>query len=108
MADTTLRPCAYHVIRYVPNLVRDEWINVGILLVDPASNRIRRRLIEEPEEFARVRRLHPGADQELLRRLAGEFEAQLANGDASSGLARLENTLSNAIQLSPKTGVLTE
>ena len=76
--DSTCRPFAYHVVRYTPNLVRDEWINIGILLFDPASGRVVRRLMEEPGEFARVRRLHPAADEELLRRLPEEFESQLA------------------------------
>jgi hypothetical protein len=106
-SDVNLRPLAYHVVRYAPNLVRDEWINIGVLLIDPTSGRAMRRLIEEPEEFARVRRLHPAADQELLRRLPEEFDAQL-EGDAKAGLARLDRTLSNAVQLSPQKGLLAE
>lgn len=102
-----LRPFAYHVIRYAPNLIRDEWINIGVLLMDTANGRVVRRLMEEPEEFARVRRLHPAADQELLRRLPEEFDAQLEAG-AAAGLARLERTLSNAVQLSPQKGLLAE
>jgi hypothetical protein len=105
--EINLRPLAYQVVRYAPNLVRDEWINIGVLLTDPASGRMLRRLIEEPEEFARVRRLHPAADQDLLRRLPEEFEAQL-EGQAVAGLARLEQTLSNAIQISPQKGLLAE
>src|ERR1700692_4335228 len=105
-----LRACAYHVVRYLPNLVRDEWVNIGILLFDPANGRILRRLMEEPGEFARVRRLHPGADEDLLRRLPEELEAQLASGmppefvpgsegdNALGNLSRLEQTLSNAVQ----------
>jgi hypothetical protein len=124
--DGDLRPCAYHVVRYLPNLVRDEWVNIGILLFDPANGRILRRLMEEPGEFARVRRLHPGADEELLRRLPEEFEAQFAaplavqfamgppssaapaseGAGALGNLDRLEQTLSNAVQLSARKGLL--
>jgi Protein of unknown function (DUF3037) len=110
MPDTDLRPCGYHVIRYTPNLIRDEWVNIGVLLFDPASGRVLRRLIEEPGEFARVRRLHPAADEELLRRLADAFEAQFAGAgsQAMARLAELEQTLSNTIQLSPQKGLLAE
>lgn len=110
-----LRACAYHVVRYLPNLVRDEWVNIGILLFDPANGRILRRMMEEPGEFARVRRLHPGADEELLRRLPEEFDAQFAAGRSSAGpsnglaaanLERLAQTLSNAVQLSAQKGLL--
>jgi hypothetical protein len=105
-----LRPCAYHVVRYTPNLIRDEWVNIGILLFDPASGRLLQRLVEEPGEFARVRRLHPNADEELLRRLSDVFAPQSAAGEtnAASYIGRLEQTLSNTVQLSPQKGLLAE
>lgn len=104
----SLRPCAYHVVRYTPNLVRDEWVNIGILLFDPASGHVVQRLVEEPAELARVRRLHPTADEELLRRLPDDFASQsaAANGNAQRYVSALEQTLSNTIQLSPQKGLL--
>jgi len=106
----TLRPCAYHVVRYTPNLVRDEWVNIGILLFEPASGRLLQRMVEEPAEFARVRRLHPTADEELLRRLSEDFATQsaAAGGNAKTYIARLEQTLSNTVQLGPQKGLLAE
>jgi hypothetical protein len=100
-----LRACAYHVVRYTPNLVRDEWVNIGILLFDPASGRLLQRVVEEPSEFARVRRLQPTADEELLRRLS---ESAAAGGNAQAYIARLEQTLSTTVQLSPQKGLLAE
>ena len=110
MPEAALRPCAYHVIRYMPNLVRDEWVNIGILLFDPASGRMLRRVVEEPGEMARVRRLHPAADEALLRGLPEELDAQIAAPGATpeQQLARLEQTLSNAVQFSPRKGLLAE
>src|SRR2546428_14018273 len=100
-AQTTqeLRPCAYHVVRYTPNLVRDEWVNIGILLFDPASGRLLQRLLEEPAEFARVRRLHPAADEELLRRLADDFATQsaAAGGHGQGYLPRLGQKISATV-----------
>ena len=110
MPEDSLQPCAYHVLRYNPNLLRDEWVNIGVLIHDPKNGRARARFIEEEAEFARVRRLHAGADLALLRSLAADFEAQFEGQQA--GLAeffrKLEETLSNALQLSPQKGVLTE
>src|SRR5438067_1635702 len=109
MSQSTGRPLAYHVVRYTPNLVRDEWVNIGVLLFDPSSGRMVRRLMEEPGELARVRRLHPTADEALLRRLPEEFASQLGDpGRAQASLARLEQTLSNVVQLSPQKGLLAE
>jgi hypothetical protein len=54
-----------------------------------------------------VRRLHPNADEELLRALPGEFEARLGGPDEEvrTCLEKLAQTLSNAIQLGPEKGV---
>src|SRR3989442_3239822 len=77
MPDERLHACAYHVLRYNPNLVRDEWVNIGVLVHDRKSKRARARLIEEPVEFGRVRKLHANADLDLLRALASDFQTQL-------------------------------
>lgn len=114
--------CAYRILRYTPNLVRDEWVNIGVLVYHPASGERRLRVIEEEEEYARVRRLHPQADEALLRALRDELEERLANAAAlfpangqANGvgqaawlqlLEKWDNTLSNALQLAPQKGVL--
>jgi hypothetical protein len=66
----------YRIVRYAPNLVRDEWLNIGVLLFDPRTRERRLRLISETEEFARVRRLHPEADEALLRRVQEDLESR--------------------------------
>jgi len=107
--DADRIPCAYQVIRYIPNLLRDEWVNIGVVLFDRAGGQVLRRLLEETD-FDRLRRRYPQADGNLLRRLPEEFEVQFAgaNGQSLEQLARLSQTLSNAVQLSPQTGLLTE
>jgi hypothetical protein len=109
------KACAYRILRYTPDLVRDEWVNIGVLLYDPGSGERRLRLIEEQEEYNRVRRLHPQADETLLRALRDDledrFQSASANGsDGSSAhwqqlLGKWDDTLSNALQLAPQKGV---
>src|SRR5579885_1593924 len=105
------RACAYRVLRYAPNLVRDEWVNIGVLLFDPATGERRLRMIETHEELARVRRLHPRVDEELLRALRDDLEdrferaAETPQGDWKALLAKWDETLSNALQLAPQKGV---
>lgn len=92
----------YRILRYLPNLARDEWVNVGVLLQESSGARQAMRWIEEPSEFARVRRVHPDADEELLRGLAPEFDARL-RGSALEGTAylqKLEQNLSTTLQFS--------
>lgn len=107
------RNFAYRILRYAPNLVRDEWVNIGVLLFDPETGERRLRIIEEQEEFARLRRLHPAADEELLRRLRDDLEDRLQSapsvlpeGDWQRMLAKWDDTLSHALQLAPQKGLL--
>src|ERR1700737_2404923 len=110
------RACAYRILRYTPNLVRDEWVNIGVLLFDPGTGERRLRLIEDQDEYNRVRRLHPQADETLLRGLRDDLEDrfQSASANGSNGgsanwqrlLGKWDDTLSNALQLAPQKGVL--
>src|SRR5580700_1425922 len=116
MPEEYLQPCAYHVVRYQPNLIRDEWVNIGILLFIPAngagegfsSGRVRQRWLEEPADLVRLRRLHPAVDEELLLRLPSEFDRQFAGREMEAGaiLEKFDETLSNAVQLAPRKGLL--
>jgi hypothetical protein len=85
------RMFVHRVIRYAPNLLRDEWVNIGVLVFDPRTGERRLRLIEEESEYNRVRRLHPQADEALLRALRDDLESRFEiaskpSGGASSGI----------------------
>src|SRR5438105_6860901 len=111
----------YHVLRYTSDLVRDEWVNIGVLLFDPLTGALRLRLVEEQDEYARIRRLQPAADEDVLRgfrdHLEDRFAAFLQNRQAEhgetlavgDGVQRLmenwNNTLSNGLQVVPQKGV---
>ncbi|MGH9685790.1 MAG: DUF3037 domain-containing protein [Candidatus Acidiferrales bacterium] len=119
MANEHLEALRYRILRYTPNLVRDEWINVGVLLEqvpaesaiagEPAARRAL-RLLDDESEFKRLRRLHPAADETLLRSLGPDFEARLAGSETevSEYLAKLDQILSNALQFSPQHAVLAD
>jgi hypothetical protein len=108
------RAFAYRVLRYASNLVRDEWVNIGILVFEPDTGERRLRMIEGQDEFARVRRLHPAADDDLLRALRDDLEDRLESaanggpGDWQKLLAKWDDTLSNALQLAPQIGLLAQ
>ena len=100
----------YRILRYVPNLIRDEWVNIGVLLENDKGSRRAIKLIEEDSEFARLRRLNPAMDDSLLRGLAGAFDAELRrpNEAVAAYLEKLDQTLSNAVQFGPVKGVFAE
>jgi len=107
MADQDLQTCTFRILRYVPNLVRDEWMNIGVLLVDP-QGRLHARVLQEEAQYARLRRLHPAVDVGILRALEADLESKAAQpGGGAAVLAGLEDTLSNALQLGPQKAVLT-
>src|SRR5260370_30926114 len=83
--------CAYRILRYTPNLVRDEWVNIGVLLFDPGTGERRMRLIEERDEYNRVRRLHPQADETLLRALRDDQEDRFQSASANGSNAGTTN-----------------
>ena len=111
----------YHVLRYTSDLVRDEWVNIGVILFDPLTGALRLRLVEEQDEYARIRRLQPRADEDVLRGFRDHLEDRFAsfqrnrpaeqNGAPSVGeelqklVADWNNTLSNGLQFAPQKGV---
>src|SRR5258708_30259579 len=80
---------AYHVLRYTSDLVRDEWVNIGVIVFDPLTGALRLRLVEEQDEYARIRRLQPAADEDVLRsfrdHLEDQFSTYLRNRRAELG-----------------------
>lgn len=101
--------CTCRILRYTPNLLREEHVNIGVLLHDAAGGRVELRLIESDSELARLRRLHPAVDLDLVRGLETELRNQLTQfaGGITAGLDKLDETLSNTVQLSPPRAVLT-
>ena len=112
---------AYHVLRYTSDLVRDEWVNIGVIVFDPLTGALRLRLVEEQDEYARIRRLQPTADEDVLRgfrdHLEDQFVTDLRNRRAELGgtpdvgeelqklIENWNSTLSNGLQLAPQKGV---
>jgi hypothetical protein len=110
MADERYEACSYRIVRYVPNLLRDEWLNVGVVLHDRARNRVLSRFLAEQDEFARVRRLHPEADMQILRAVPTTLESLFSSygSELEGAIEKLDSTLSNVLQFGPQKGVLTE
>jgi len=77
LISNTQRTFVHRIIRYTPSALRDEWINIGVLVFDPDTGDRGLRLIESEDEYRRVRRLIPHADEPELRSLRDDLESKL-------------------------------
>lgn len=100
------RQCEFFLLRYVPDAVKDEFVNIGVVLTGPDGFAD----VRFTKDWKRVRCLDPEAEVELLEGLEREIKDRLSEGDATRDwlLHRMEETFSNVVQLSPSRAVLAE
>jgi len=107
MADR--RQLEFFVLRYVPDAVKDEFVNIGVVMVEPGTNGAGFADVRFTRDWRRVRCLDPQADVELLAALEREIRGQLGSThDRAVLLKLLQDSFSNVIQLSPAKGCLAE
>ncbi len=102
--------CEFALVRYVPDPVKGEFANIGVILraanEGPATVRFTRN-------WGRVRCLDPEADTEMLEALEAEIGERLRRGveervNAKPMLETMEDSLSNAVQITPMRATLAE
>jgi hypothetical protein len=106
-------PCEFFLVRYVPDVVKGEFVNIGVVLREaadagvPVETRVR-----FTRDWSRVRCMDAGADLGLLEDLEQEIAQRLKSGpsvqEPKSVLAVLEDTLSNSVQLTGSRASLAE
>ncbi len=107
MADR--RQLEFFLLRYVPDAVKDEFVNIGLVMVEAGANGGGFAEVRFTRDWRRVRCLDPQADVEMLAALERDVRGQLgATQDRAVLLRRLEDSFSNVIQLSPVKGCLAE
>jgi hypothetical protein len=89
-------PCRFFVLRYAPDAVKNEFINVGLVLLPPAGG----AQVRFTQDWSRVLCLDPDADVEMLQALENDLRNQMRemNGDRDLILRRIQDSFSNAIQ----------
>jgi len=106
--------CEFSLIRYVPDVVKGEFANIGVVLREAGSSSAE---VKFTRDWSRVRCIDPQADTEMLESLEAEIAARLAGGpdtkidvkvNAKPMLETLEDSLSNSVQLTEMRGTLAE
>jgi len=106
--DSKLKKCQLFLVRYVPDPVRVESVNIGIFLHSP-QERFLGCLFSD--DFRRLKRFHPQADLDLLRELQPDFEKQIdkAGDNLEKYIEEMRESFSNLIQLDePRSCLLAE
>jgi len=102
----TKTPCKFFVLRYAPDAVKNEFINIGLVLLPPAGS----AQVRFTHDWSRVRCLDPEADLEVLQALESDLREKLRemNGDHDFILRRIQDSFSNALQTSEFQACLAE
>ena len=102
--------CEFFLIRYVPDVVKGEFVNIGVVLREAeASSESRVRFTRD---WSRVRCVDEGADLALLEAMEAEMVARLGAGGGreatQSLLTTFASSLSNSIQITEPRAALAE
>src|SRR5262249_6360596 len=98
--------CRFFLLRYAPDAVKNEFVNIGLVLLPPAGS----AEVRFTRDWSRVRCLDPQADIEVLEALEADLREKLRemNGDHEFILRRIQDSFSNALQPTEFQGCLAE
>lgn len=98
-----MRQCEFLLVRYVPNAVKEEFINIGVVFIDHDSVTAR-----FTANWDRVRNFDESADIEMLKALEDELRQRLSQGGKyqDGALADLQDRCSNALQFTERKACL--
>ena len=98
--------CSFFLLRYVPDAVKNEFVNIGLVLLPPGGD----AELRFTHDWSRVRCLDAEADVELLGALESDLRGQLhgLNAGRESILRRIQDSFSNALQPSEIKACLAE
>jgi len=102
------KQCDFYLIRYVPDPVRNEFVNIGVLLRD--AERPEQITVNFTKDWARVRCIDPDVDVAMFESLESEFRQRFAHQDsgASPLLRVIEDSFSNGLQITEPKAYLAE
>jgi hypothetical protein len=103
-----MKHCEFFLLRYVPDAVKDEFVNIGLVLLQRNGEGTEFAEVRFTRDWRRVKCLDPEADLEMLRAMEGQIREELGEPRQRGALLkRLEDSLSNTLQISVSKGCLT-
>lgn len=107
---TEKKQCEFFLLRYVPDAVKDEFVNIGVVLVEAGGSPASFADLRFTHDWSRVRCLDPTADVEMLAAVEADLREGLSGSAANREalLKRINTSFSNTLQLSPVKACLAE
>jgi hypothetical protein len=103
-------PCEFFLIRYVPDVVKGEFVNIGVLLREAGGTATPR--VQFTRDWSRVRCMDAEADIALLEAVEQEIAARLRLAVTAQNpkgiLSILQDSLSNSLQMTEPRATLAE
>jgi len=100
------RQCEFHLIRYVPDAVRNEYVHIGVILREQESAEGAR--VQFTRDWRRVRCLDPGADISLLEAMESELRMRFQAEPDGNLMGLLKESLSLGVQMTEAKAYLAE
>jgi hypothetical protein len=107
MADR--RQLEFFLLRYVPDAVKGEFVNFGVLALENGPNGAELIDVRIMKDWGRLLCLDPQADLDVLSALEKEIRQEIGRTkDQVTLLKKMEDSFSNLVQISPVLPSLTE
>src|SRR5438067_1972761 len=100
------RQCEFFLLRYAPDAVKEEFVNVGVVLLEANGFAD----VKFTSDFRRVKCLDADADIEVLTELEKEIRTRIkdAGPDRDKIIKKLQDSFSSTLQISATKAVLAE
>ncbi len=105
-SGTQRRACEFHLLRYVPDAVRNEYVHIGVILREQGSREGAR--VQFTRDWRRVRCLDPEADTALLEGMESELRRRFEAEPDGDLMRLLKESLSLSVQMTEPKAYLAE
>jgi hypothetical protein len=102
--------CEFLLVRYVPDPVKNEFVNIGVILREAALAETPQVTVRFTKDWARVRCVDPDADIEMLEAMETEMRRRLLDRDpgATPFIRIMEDSFSHQLQITGPKACLAE
>ena len=103
------RKLEFFLLRYVPDAVKGEFVNFGLVMIEDSEGDRRFADLRFTKDWRRVQCVDPQADLEMLRAMESDIRKRVVEVRSCEEVMKvLNDSFSNAIQLSGAQGCLSE